>query len=274
MTKNRSLSIANKVALFFLLVVGFVGGGLWMALKEIHERDLLANAKQLAEMSTAVLKATEEMQGLWTTKRSKVPVVAEVSGLLEESGDEIQLFRIHDPDFHRFVAELARPTGAELKITFGDQALPRERWSFEKGVFFYERPVVATKACMSCHERYEDAPSLKVGEVAGMIQIRFPQQGLYARLGNNFSLWLAVAFFLVTVVLYALVRFELINPILDLTRKVQEMSLGNLDVNFGVQNLNEKDAKDELVKLAIAMERLRKSQKVMEKMLDDDSLVL
>ncbi len=274
MTKNKSLSIANKVALFFILVVCFVGGGLWMALKKIHERDLLVNAKQLAEMSAAMLEISDEMQGLWTTKRSKVPVVEEATALLEDTGDEVTFFRVHDPDFTKFVTQVARPSQAELKIVFSEQILPQERWSFENGVFSYQRPIRATRACMSCHDKHEGAPPLKPGEVAGMISVRFPHQGLYTILGNNFSVWLAVSFFLITLVLYVLVRFELINPILDLTRKVQEMSLGNLDVNFGVQQLNEKEAKDELIKLAIAMERLRKSQKVMEKMLDDDSLVL
>ncbi len=52
------------------------------------------------------------------------------------------------------------------------------------------------------------------------------------------------------------------------------MSLGNLDIDFKVKGLNEHNVKDEIVRLAIAIERLRRSQKTMEKMLEDDSFEL
>ncbi len=115
---------------------------------------------------------------------------------------------------------------------------------------------------------------MRLGETIGAIKVFVHYQSLWSLLGESVSLGVATVFFLVTVVLYGLVRFELLSPLANLTQKVREMSLGNLDVDLGVRNLSEDQTKDEILKLAISIERLRKSQKTMEKMLDDDSLVL
>ncbi len=272
MKKIQRLSLADKVALFFLLVVILGGIGIYHNARNIQEKELLASARGMANFVEGLLAAAESFEGFWVAGRKSPKVVAKATGI-NENGDEIEFFRVHDPEIVNYIAEMAKTS--KVKVSFDMRALAsQEKWNFEKEAFHYERPIAVKKSCVSCHEATKGAPSLRLGETAGVIRVTFLEQNLLALLGETFSVGGALAFLVATIFLYGLVRFELITPLSKLTQKVREMSLGNLDIDLGVGNLSEEQARDEIVRLAISIERLRKSQKTMEKMLDDDSLVL
>ncbi|WP_022854395.1 HAMP domain-containing protein [Thermodesulfatator atlanticus] len=275
MKKDKRFSLADKVALFFILVMGFFAAGLYYNLKHLQQSELLSSSRVIAKMVDALLTSSDEVKGLWVLKTNGLSAVETVSGLSEKTGEQIDLYRIHDPEFAKFVAGMVKDTGAEINFDLKSVPPGSERWQLDKGIFSYEKPLLVKRACVTCHEASKGkAPALRLGEAAGTIKIKFYNQNLWSILGNSMSLAAPLAFLVITVILYALVRFELLKPLSDLTKKVHEMSLGNLDVDLGVKGLSEDRTRDEIIKLAISIERLRRSQKTMEKMLDDDSLIL
>ncbi len=274
MKKIKRLSLADKVALFFLLVIAFGGIGIYFSANQIRQKELLSSARHLSYFAEALLQASEEWHGIWVQKTKGLKEVAQVNGVSQETNDEVDLYRLHDPEVLTFLASLTKSEAINFDLSFGLPGPAQEKWAFQKDRFVYEKPLVVRKSCVSCHELGKGAPPLRLGEAVGTIKITFHNQSLWALLGQSVSLWGAVAFLLVTLFLYGLVRFELLTPLANLTQKVREMSLGNLDIDLGVRDLSEDQIRDEILKLAISIERLRKSQKTMEKMLDDDSLVL
>ncbi|OAG27632.1 HAMP domain-containing protein [Thermodesulfatator autotrophicus] len=274
MRKDRRFSLADKVALFFIMVFAFGAVGLYYNLRNLQKTELLMSSRLVAKVVDSLISSSAELGGIWATDNKGLKTVATVSGLLESTGDQIDLYRVHDPEFISFVTSLFKDPKAKISLDFKSIPPSGEAWSLKNSVFSYEKPIIVSKACVSCHEASNGAPRLRLGEAAGVIKVNFYDQNLLSLLGESISLYAPLAFLLVTLILYVLVRFELIKPLSELTQKVHEMSLGNLDVDLGVKGISEERSRDEIVKLAISIERLRKSQKTMEKMLDDDSLML
>lgn len=275
--KLKGISLANKVALFFILVFTLGSAGLIQTLRYYHEKDLLERSRSTARLLDSFLNLSQEVHGFWVEKPEDLKVLKHLNGLEENSGEEKDLYLLHDPSIDK---ALAKYLGTQGKIEIvlesrGDLSKPREeKWYFAGDTFVYQYVLPVHQSCIRCHEKSPSAPKLGENEAAGVLTIKFPGQGLAQLFSGSFNIWLAITFLIGTLALYGLVRFELINPLTDLTRKVHEMSLGNLDIDLKVRGLNEDQVKDEIVRLAIAIERLRRSQKTMEKMLDDDSFEL
>ncbi|RII28572.1 MAG: histidine kinase [Geobacter sp.] len=96
--------------------------------------------------------------------------------------------------------------------------------------FRYMLPMVAEKSCLECHGDYDSAPSFvkerfprghysygyKVGEVIGAVSVTIPMADLYRQIGINVALELlyrAVIFIIIILVLGALIRRTVINPV-------------------------------------------------------------
>ncbi len=275
--KLRQMSLANKVALFFILVFAIGGASLFQTLRHYQERDLLERSRTTAKLLDSFLKLSNDVHGFWVANPGELKVVEHLNGLIEGSGDEQDLYLLHDPELDKALLQSLGSQG-NIKVTFGDpgdfRSPKAEKWSFKGDEFVYQYALPVHANCIHCHERFPKAPRLQEHQVAGVLTVTFPGQGILQLFSGSFNIWLAVSFLIGTLALYALVRFELINPLTTLTRKVHEMSLGNLDIDLKVRGLNEDEVKDEIMRLALAIERLRRSQKTMEKMLDDDSFEL
>ncbi len=275
--KLRQMSLANKVALFFLLVFAIGSASLFQTLRHYQERDLLERSRTTAKLLDSFLGLSNDVHGFWVAKPGNLKVVQHLNGLLEGSGDEKDLYLLHDPELDKALIRSLGHRG-RIEVNFGDpgdfSSPGAEKWYFKGNEFVYQYALPVHAHCIHCHERSEKAPHLREHQVAGVLTIAFPGQGILQLFSGSFNIWLAVSFLIGTLALYALVRFELLNPLTTLTRKVHEMSLGNLDIDLKVRGLNEDEVKDEIMRLALAIERLRRSQKTMEKMLDDDSFEL
>ncbi len=275
--KFKQLSLANKVALFFLLIFSVGCLSLFKTLTYYQERDLLERSRATATLLDSVLSLSNNVHGFWVDKPGQLKTIKHLTGIIEGQGDETELYLLHDPEVGRALTQQLKGT-TQIEFTFGPSAnlhAPKEeKWSFVGNTFVYQYALPVHTNCIHCHERHPKAPQLQEHDIAGVLTLRFPGQGLTDLFSGSFNIWLAVAFFIGTISLYGLVRFELISPLTELTRKVHEMSLGNLDVDLKVKGVNEDNVKDEIIRLALAIERLRRSQKTMEKMLDDDSFEL
>lgn len=96
--------------------------------------------------------------------------------------------------------------------------------------FRYMLPMVAEKSCLECHGDYDSAPPFvralfprghfsydyKLGEVIGAVSVTIPMVDLYREIGTNLELELlyrAVIFFIIILIMGALIRRTVINPV-------------------------------------------------------------
>ncbi|WP_456433207.1 hypothetical protein [Thermosulfuriphilus sp.] len=271
--KLGNISLANKVALFFLLVIGLSAISLAITVQKYHQKELLDRARAVANYFIGAPRLAESLGGLWAQEATLVSPVFKATASSE--GQEIVLYRIHDPDIVKALAKVTGVSGIEINL---NGPLPQlspsgEKWSYGQGSFEYQRLIRVERGCLSCHHAEGAKPYLRFGEAIGVVTVTIPGQGLWEALSGSFSVWNAAFFLIAVLALYVLVRFELISPLTDLNKKVEMMSVGDLDVDLGVSGLEEKEVKDELLRLAIAIERLRRSQKTMERLLDEEGLL-
>ncbi len=272
--KLKKISLKYKVTFFFLLIVFLSAIGVRLILAKAQTTELLAQAEALSAGIDNIFLFSKEAQGIWLENPSKTRVIT----LSQNEKDNLKLYRIHDPEFSKIIASFFYKN-SEIIINFGDEAA-REfsalepSWTIENNTLSYKRPIVTNKSCVACHNKMGASGFLKEGEISGSLTIRVIGQNFEEIFLDFVTPWNIIAFIISIISMYGLVRFEILNPLNFLAEKVKEMSLGNLDVDLGVGDMEEKDVGDEIVKVTIAIERLRKSQKTMEKMMEDDSFDL
>ncbi len=103
--------------------------------------------------------------------------------------------------------------------------------------FRYMLPMVAEKSCLKCHGRFEDAPKFiqerfprghysynyEVGQVIGAVSVSVPMEDLYRVIGVNLRLDLlyrGAIFFLIIVIMGALIRKIIIRPVTMLSETI------------------------------------------------------
>lgn len=131
----------------------------------------------------------------------------------------------------------------ESEIFYRDEA---------EGKFQYYGAIHATESCVDCH-RLRDDPNLKLGDLIGIVNIRFPLQKVEQALAYNKAINLASA--LVTVVLammaaYAIVRYVIVKPVLHLKDVSDQIAHGNLDLRADIRT------GDEFEELSYAFNRM------------------
>jgi hypothetical protein len=271
--KLTRISLKYKVTLFFLLIVFLSSVGFRLILNKAQEKELLSQAIALSSGIENLFLFSQSAKGIWLEN----PVNARIISMIDsEKQNNLKLYRIHDPEFGKIIGSFFQH-GAVIVLNFGIDEVKQfssfePTWSFEDNILTFKRPVVTNKSCVTCHNKMGASGFVKEGEISGSLTIRLLGQNFEEIIFDIVSPWNILAFILAIIFMYGLVRFEILNPLSFLSDKVKEMSLGNLDIDFEVGDLEEKDVGDEIVKVTIAIERLRKSQKAMEKMVEDDTL--
>ena len=83
---------------------------------------------------------------------------------------------------------------------------------------------------------------------------------MVTQLSSVFSYWNYIIAFATVVLFYLFSRFVVVRPVQKLTNAAMEISSGNLDVDLGIKDTQEK-SRNEITKLAFAFEKLRNSYK-------------
>ncbi|SMO44595.1 HAMP domain-containing protein [Balnearium lithotrophicum] len=73
------------------------------------------------------------------------------------------------------------------------------------------------------------------------------------------DIWNVLALLVAFGIFWYFAKNEIVKPIEKLTKAAHDISLGKLDVDLGVRGLKEENVRDEITKLAIAIDRLRAS---------------
>jgi len=123
--------------------------------------------------------------------------------------------------------------------------------------FRYMQPMLATASCLDCHGSYETAPKFvrerfppghysynyQVGDVIGAVSVTIPMKDLYADLGANLEVDLLTrggAFLLVILILGAILRRQIVDPVKMLSDKITHVTqTGDFDTKLPQQSQDE-----------------------------------
>lgn len=153
-----------------------------------------------------------------------------------------------------------------------------EFWSWDGDKFRFAKAIYVKEGCLKCHGTPEQIPpaimkalrakygdnvdraiNYKVGDLRGIISVTILPPSIISTAISLVDFWNIAALVLAFLIFWFFAKKEIIAPIEELTKAAHDISLGKLDVDLGVRGLKEESVKDEITKLAIAIERLRAS---------------
>jgi len=153
-----------------------------------------------------------------------------------------------------------------------------EYWSWEGDKFRFAKAIYVKEGCLKCHGTPEQIPpeimkalkakygdnveraiNYKVGELRGIVSVTILPPSIISTAISLIDIWNIALLVLAFVIFWWGAKREIINPIERLTKAAHDISLGKLDIDLGVRGLKEEEVKDEVTKLAIAIDRLRAS---------------
>ncbi len=154
-----------------------------------------------------------------------------------------------------------------------------EYWGWDGNKFRFAKAIVVKKACLKCHgtkdeidpvlykamvakygeEAVKRATGYKEGDLRGIISVTILPPSVISTAAGLIDFWNIGALILAFLIFWYFAQNEIIKPIEKLTKAAHDISLGKLDIDLGVRGLKEDETKDEITKLAIAIDRLRAS---------------
>lgn len=154
----------------------------------------------------------------------------------------------------------------------------KEYWGWDGKKFRYAKPLYIKEDCLKCHgspekisqvimkslrARYGNAAkkviSYKIGDLSGIISVTLIPPGILSRILSFIDIWSVGALILAFFIFWYFAKKEIKEPIGKLTKAAHDISLGKLDVDLGLKGLKESNVRDEITKLAIAIDRLKVS---------------
>ena len=166
----------------------------------------------------------------------------------------------------------------EKEIKKGEKS-KAEYWGWNGDKFRYAKAIFVKKSCLKCHgtpdeidpvlykamvakygeEAVKRATGYKVGDLRGIISVTILPAGILTTVTDVVDFWNVGALLLALGIFWYFAKNEIIKPIEKLTKAAHDISIGKLDVDLGVRGVKEEEVKDEITKLAIAIDRLRAS---------------
>lgn len=154
-----------------------------------------------------------------------------------------------------------------------------EYWGWDGDKFRFAKALKVEKGCLKCHgtpdqvdpvfkkaiiakygeEAFKRASGYKLGELRGIISITIVPPSLLGTAMKMIDIWNILALLLAFIIFWYFAKNEIIKPIEKLTQAAHDISVGKLDIDLGVRGLKEEEVRDEITKLAIAIDRLRAS---------------
>ena len=167
----------------------------------------------------------------------------------------------------------------EIQKKFKEGDKSGEFWGWDGDKFRFAKALKGEKGCLKCHgapdeidpkfkkaiiakygeEAFKRASGYKLGELRGIISVTIIPPSIFSIALSMVDVWNVLALLLAFVIFWYFAKNEIVKPIERLTKAAHDISLGKLDVDLGVRGLKEESVRDEITKLAIAIDRLRAS---------------
>ncbi len=161
-----------------------------------------------------------------------------------------------------------------------------EFWGWGKEKFRFAKAIYVKKGCLKCHgpieqiapeikkalkakygENYKRAVNYKVGELRGLISVKIKPRSILLTAITMIDIWNILALILAFLIFWLFAKSEIIRPVEKLTKAAHDISVGKMEVDLQVRGLQEDKVRDEITKLAIAIDRLKTSiQLAMERL--------
>ena len=167
----------------------------------------------------------------------------------------------------------------EIKKKLASGKSKGEYWGWDGNKFRFAMALKVKRGCLKCHgtpdqidpnfkkaiiakygeEAFKRASGYKLGDLRGIISVTIVPPSLVGTAVSMIDVWNVLALLLAFGIFWYFAKSEIVKPIERLTQAAHDISLGKLDIDLGVRGLREENVRDEITKLAIAIDRLRAS---------------
>ncbi|MDR9896406.1 DUF3365 domain-containing protein [Aetokthonos hydrillicola Thurmond2011] len=175
-----------------------------------------------------------------------------------------------------FEADIVQKFRKDLSL----KSLVGYRKLFGQQLFYSARPfVIEEPRCLRCHSTPEQAPKSqiatygaengfgwKLNDIIGTQIVYVPTQDVFKIFNQSFIqviVVLGIIFTIITVTINSLLRRTVLRPIKKIAAVAEQVSIGNMDADFG------KQSKDEIGALAEAFNRMKYSLEIALKILNN-----
>lgn len=154
-----------------------------------------------------------------------------------------------------------------------------EYWQIKDGVFWYAKIIKTNAACLNCHGNRNEIkePFLTIvsetcgsscfgyreNEPKGVIVVKQELISPIKILSHvKWQFIVAQVIILISIILlFYIIKKYITGPITEIAEKAIDIAYGNLDVEFKPADVDEKEVKDEITKLEIALDLMKKNMK-------------
>ncbi|MCP4367098.1 MAG: DUF3365 domain-containing protein [Deltaproteobacteria bacterium] len=292
--KNRSVFV--KIFSFFLIVILLAIASHMLVAQRVQKEFLRKQATSISRQIILTRQWVASLGGVWS-KNVYSKSHGFLAEYKEPSVSEAAVFYLHNPALAtREISSLAHlKHGYDFRVVsdmfrepknkpdpFESSALQSIKENkvkyydkFVEGIYRYTEPLFVKQGCLKCHGDLEKdvkepmksillnkygtrAFGYQVGDVRGIISIRIPTESWISTLTTIFSYSNYIILAVIIVLFYIFTRFAIVAPITKLTEAALQLSKGKMNIDLGVTGTQQK-TKNEIIQLAIAFERLRKS---------------
>jgi HAMP domain-containing protein len=287
MLKNLKLSRKFNILLLsvFLGAVVLSGVAFSTILNRDAEREVTSKASMLLQTMLSVRQYTQTQVNPQLAPRLETEKEFLPQTVPGYSAREVMEDLRKNPEYSDFfykeatlnptnLRDKADPFESDLVKRFRDNADLKEWTGYRPSpagdLFYIARPIAIKKeACLRCHSTPDAAPKSqistygkdngfgwKLNEIVGAQVISVPASGIINSARQAFLLFMGVvtiAFALVIVVINWLLRQTVIQPLNQISKVANEVSMGNMEAEF------EQKTGDEIGKLSEAFNRMKTS---------------
>ncbi|HHP7230910.1 MAG TPA: DUF3365 domain-containing protein [Xenococcaceae cyanobacterium] len=286
MFKNWQLRQKFTAILLGMLIVGLtlIGAALFIVLQQDTANQIASQGLILMETMNSVRAYTSNQITPELEDRIDTEFLPET--IPAYSAREVfENLRYRNPEYRNFfykeatlnptnLRDRADPFETEVIKEFIARPNLKESQNFRTSpsgdLFYIARPITVTEAsCLECHGSPENAPLSQIerygtvngygwqlNEIIGAQIISVPAQRVITQARQSFLLIMGIislVFFLVIIVMNYLLNRNVIRPLKRMARVAEEVSIGNMNVEF------ERTNQDEIGNLADAFKRMKLS---------------
>ncbi len=283
------MGLDAKFILIFLLMLFLFSVAGTVSVYQIRRTQLRKSAATIVQEVTAIQNWAAGTEGVWINRFSLNPefrkflskkkasdgtsfylkpparVVHEVSEILKQSGSRAG-FRMTSDHFRN---PENRPDPFELKmIRSFKKKMRSSRENLDGGVYRYAVPLIATKSCLKCHGKVEDAPKdlvdqygaekgfgYKTGDLVGILTVTLPVPPFFTSLNALINPWSVLLVFIALLLNYFLVRKMIIHRVSRIGEEVRKVASGD----FRSMIQGEEGEEDEIASLACDINQMAAS---------------
>lgn len=278
--KKHTTSIFTKLSIPIIIVLMVpLLMTIWLGF-ELRKLEHLDRARTFANEVEEGIYWIVNNKGIWSTNTK--------SGIYTTKCSENFYFTFLDPHNpfptrskdYRFLSLSSKVNGG-----FEEEAIRElntgksEYWQIKDGVFWYAKVVKTNTSCLNCHGNKNEVKEpfltivtetcgsncfgFKENEPKGVILVKQELISPLKIIGHVKWQFIISQLIIIlsVVILFYIIKKHIAEPLTEIAEKAIDIAYGNLDVEFKPADVDEKEVKDEITKLEIALDLMKKNMK-------------